>query len=184
MADLGPSVGTPLPLASLQPVERRTSRTCIASLVLGLLNLVTCTSFIFGIPALILGIVGLVQTRHRPTQLGGAGLAIAGIVMGGLTVLTLPLMDFAPTKAQEEKTQAAVCREAQREMTMAVSRWAAANGKRTGDQPTEADLIGPDKYLTGWPDCPVGSEGPTHIKIPKAGDEAVCSNAIPTHRRQ
>ena len=65
----------------------RTSGLAIASLVLGLLSFFTC--FVTAIPAIILGIVGLVKISKSGGQLKGNGLAIAGIA---LPVVLLPFI--------------------------------------------------------------------------------------------
>jgi hypothetical protein len=69
----------------------RTSGMAIASLILG------CASFmcwIFtGLPAVILGIVSLRQINRSQGQLTGEGLAIGGIVTGGITsFMVVPIM--------------------------------------------------------------------------------------------
>ncbi|HEX2270323.1 MAG TPA: DUF4190 domain-containing protein [Pyrinomonadaceae bacterium] len=61
----------------------------IASLISGVIALVfglICTMPIPGILAVIFGFVALSQLRNRPTQ-PSKGLAIAGIIMGGLSLL-------------------------------------------------------------------------------------------------
>lgn len=87
---------TPLDDVPLRPVGVRsaapqTSGMAITSLVLG------CASFmcwIFtGLPAVILGIVALRQINRSNGQLKGDGLAIGGIVTGGVScLLILPVM--------------------------------------------------------------------------------------------
>jgi len=60
----------------------------IASLVLGLLSFLTC--FLTGLPAIVLGIVGLMSIGSSKGRLQGRGLAIAGIVTGSIgSVLTI-----------------------------------------------------------------------------------------------
>src|SRR3990172_9577430 len=73
------------------PSAPRTSGMAITSLVLG------CSSFmcwIFtGLPAVILGAVALMKINRSGGQLKGEGLAIGGIVTGGVsTFLVLPIM--------------------------------------------------------------------------------------------
>jgi prepilin-type processing-associated H-X9-DG protein len=64
----------------------KTSGLATASFVLGILSF--CTFFITSIPAIILGIVGLVKIRKSGGKLKGNGFAIAGIVMA----LTIPIL--------------------------------------------------------------------------------------------
>src|SRR5436309_1081994 len=70
-----------------QPAPRRrpparTSGKAVFSLILGLLSF--CLSPLVGIPAVILGVMGLGEANRSGGRIGGAGLAIAGIVTGGL----------------------------------------------------------------------------------------------------
>jgi len=71
-----------------------TSGMAIASLILGISGL-TILPFIASVAALIVGYMARNEIRQRPGELGGDGLAVAGIVMGwiavGLTVLGLLL---------------------------------------------------------------------------------------------
>ena len=79
----------------------------ITSLVLGILS-VTCLMLIAGIPAIIAGLMALNRSRRRPAEYGGRGLAIAGIVMGAVSImltlvwlgLMLPALAQAKSKAQ------------------------------------------------------------------------------------
>jgi len=78
-----------------------TSGKAIASLVLGLLSLV-CTLFT-GIPAIILGCLGLVDIERSRGLRTGKGLAIAGIVLGSLgsTMILVALLLPAVQAARE-----------------------------------------------------------------------------------
>jgi prepilin-type processing-associated H-X9-DG protein len=68
-----------------------TSGKAVASLVLGLLSL--CLMFITGIPAIILGAMGLGEIGRSRGRLTGRGMAITGIVTGGLgTVCIMPAL--------------------------------------------------------------------------------------------
>lgn len=57
----------------------------IASLVLGVLSF--CLSALAGIPAIILGVMALSTANRSQGRVGGQGLAIAGIVLGGIGTL-------------------------------------------------------------------------------------------------
>lgn len=68
---------------SFQPVPPpRTSGAAIASLILGILG---CVPLLTGILAVILGFVGISATR-KP-NVGGRGLAIAGLILGLLSIV-------------------------------------------------------------------------------------------------
>ncbi|MFN3166477.1 MAG: DUF4190 domain-containing protein [Phycisphaeraceae bacterium] len=87
---------TPPPLEDFEPpppVGRRRRKksapgVAVASLICGIFGLCCFPSGIF---ALILGIVGLSKTGSPETS-NGRGLAIAGTVLGGLSILMAPLM--------------------------------------------------------------------------------------------
>jgi prepilin-type processing-associated H-X9-DG protein len=70
-----------------EPLTTKTSGKAIASLVLGLLS-ITCT-FFTGLPAIILGAIGLSDINRSKGRVTGSGMAITGIVMGALTSLLL-----------------------------------------------------------------------------------------------
>lgn len=65
------------------PLVRPTSGLATASLILGLL--VFCTLGATGIPAVVCGVLALRDVKAQ--RVGGEGRAIAGIVLGGMTIL-------------------------------------------------------------------------------------------------
>ncbi|MES2923272.1 MAG: DUF4190 domain-containing protein [Verrucomicrobiota bacterium] len=65
-----------------------TSGLAIASLVCGIVSLVTCLVFI-GIPAVICGHLAMNQIANSPTPMVGRGMALAGLVCGYLSVLIM-----------------------------------------------------------------------------------------------
>lgn len=82
----------------------------ITSLVLGVLSMM-CFGLFAGIPAIILGHMAYGRSRKVPDQFGGGGLAIAGFVLGYMSILTtlilagllLPALAKAKSKAQTIK---------------------------------------------------------------------------------
>lgn len=84
----------PGPGAQAPNAAVKTSGLAIASLVLGILSFVTC--LVTALPAIILGIVGLVKIAKSAGQLKGKGLAIAGIAVPSiaflLALLVSPMM--------------------------------------------------------------------------------------------
>jgi hypothetical protein len=68
----------------------------ITSLVLGILSMTLGLCCYFGIltgpTAVVLGIIALVQIKNDPSKYGGKGLAIGGIVTGGLYFLILAVI--------------------------------------------------------------------------------------------
>jgi Na+/pantothenate symporter len=65
------------------PIAPRNSGLAVAALVLGLTTI--CTFGATGIPAVVLGILGLRDTRTR--HVPGEGMAITGLIFGALAVL-------------------------------------------------------------------------------------------------
>lgn len=72
------------------PLPAKTSGLAIASLVLGVLGIFTLG--LTAIVGLVLGIIALVQINRSKGQLGGLGLAIAGIAVSGVMFMMLPIM--------------------------------------------------------------------------------------------
>jgi prepilin-type processing-associated H-X9-DG protein len=69
----------------------------IASLVLGILGIFTSCLPVLGLTALALGIIALAKASRRPMEYGGKGLAIAGVCLGGLSLLLMPMTMMAVT---------------------------------------------------------------------------------------
>jgi prepilin-type processing-associated H-X9-DG protein len=65
-----------------QPLQ--TSGKAIASLVLGILSIVLCCNVFTGIPAIIFGALGLGDVKNGQGRIKGQGMAIAGMVTGGI----------------------------------------------------------------------------------------------------
>jgi uncharacterized Zn finger protein (UPF0148 family) len=88
-------VAPPPPARAYAPAASvSTSGMAIASLILGISGL-TIVPFFASIAAIIIGYMARNEIRQRPDELGGDGLALAGIIMGwiavGVTVLGLLL---------------------------------------------------------------------------------------------
>jgi hypothetical protein len=77
---------------SLEPPKTGLS---VTSLVLGILSIVGC-SILAGIPAIITGHIAKSRARNQPDLNGGAGMALAGLIMGyasiAMAVLLIPLL--------------------------------------------------------------------------------------------
>lgn len=79
-----PAAGAPVPAGAVP-----TSGKATASLVLGLLGLVICLA---GIPAIILGHMALSEIKKSAGRLKGDGMALAGLIMGYLSIVALPVI--------------------------------------------------------------------------------------------
>jgi type II secretory pathway pseudopilin PulG len=65
----------------------------IASLVLGILSVPTVGLLLVGaMLSVILGVVALVKASRAPEEYGGKGMAIAGIVLAGVSVVIMPFV--------------------------------------------------------------------------------------------
>ena len=87
---LEPKQATDDEFAGPGPYETKTSGKAITSLVLGLLSFI-CTIFT-GIPAIIFGVLGLGDINRSKGQVQGKGLAITGIVLGGISCTIVPIL--------------------------------------------------------------------------------------------
>lgn len=74
------------------PAGPKSSAAAIWSMVLGILSIVACLSFLGGLPAIILGVVGLKKIGNAPDKLKGKGMAIAGISAGAVGTLSAPVI--------------------------------------------------------------------------------------------
>ncbi|MEO5803114.1 MAG: DUF4190 domain-containing protein [Verrucomicrobiota bacterium] len=87
--------------------EKPKSGLAIASMVLGILSL-SCFGLLTGIPAIIMGHISYNRARKSPEIFSGTGFAIAGFVMGYVSILTtfilagmmLPALAHAKERAQ------------------------------------------------------------------------------------
>lgn len=81
------TMNTPPPLPTAPAVAPKTGLS-IASLVLGILSLPMCFYFLTGIPAIITGHKARSRAKKQPELYGGAGMALAGLILGYLSILT------------------------------------------------------------------------------------------------
>jgi len=72
--------------------KRKTVGLAIASLVLGLFILVPLLGMLCGLIAIVFGIIALVQISKNKGALKGKGLAIAGIVLGVIGIIVVPIV--------------------------------------------------------------------------------------------
>ncbi|MFH0887858.1 MAG: type II secretion system protein GspG [Planctomycetota bacterium] len=67
----------------------KTSKSAIWSLICGIAGVILCLP---AIPAIILGIIGLVKIKKSAGALKGTGMATAGLILGGLIIIALPFV--------------------------------------------------------------------------------------------
>ena len=154
-----PSGQSPPPPAAtpFQQVQGSPSKTCgmaIASLVLGILGAVTCG--ITAIVGLILGIVSLGKIKRSLGQLTGQGLAIAGIIVSGLSILLIPILCLLVAimipALQRARQHAIATVDAvnMHQLCVAVEMYAADNNSCLPDPDNWNEQLEP--YLSGHPD--------------------------------
>ena len=65
-------------------VQQKQQGFAIASMVCGILSVVCCLGIFSGVPAVILGIMAMNKEKADPVNFGGRGMALAGVITGGL----------------------------------------------------------------------------------------------------
>ena len=118
------------PITAGQPAAQQ-SGLAITSLVLGILSLV-CFGFLAGIPAIICGHIARARSRRYPAVYGGAGMALAGLIMGyvGLvmTLVILPALLLPALSQAKSKAQRINCANNLKQIGLAFRTWAIDNG--------------------------------------------------------
>jgi len=59
----------------------------IISMISGIVSLLCCSWFIVGLAAIIMGFIARNKAKTDPAQFGGEGMALAGMITGGISVL-------------------------------------------------------------------------------------------------
>jgi hypothetical protein len=125
----GPPLSTPPPLSSS---GTQASGLAVTSLVLGVLSVVGCT-ILTGIPAIITGHIAHNKSRRAPQQFGGGGLAIAGFVLGYLSLMFVPIMLglLLPALAKaKSRAQTISCVNHMKQVGLAARMWSNDNGAK------------------------------------------------------
>ena len=73
-------------------VQKRTLGLAILSLIFGCLFIIPFLGMLFGIAAIVLGIIALVKISNNSETLKGKGLAISGIVLGAISIFVIPML--------------------------------------------------------------------------------------------
>lgn len=93
-------------------------------------------------------------------------------IIGILVAVALPA--FMKSRAQARKQ---VCIENLSQIESAKQQWGLENGKKDGDPPSEADLIGDTRYIKKMPQCPGGGT----YEFQSIGRTATCSQRPDGH---
>jgi hypothetical protein len=125
----------------------------ITSLILGILS-VFCLGILAGIPAIIIGHAARGRVRRAPGSFSAGGLALAGLILGYLSIpLTLLLLlamlpAFGAAKSQAESMQ---CASNLRQIGMAVRLYAEVH---QGNYPQTPAEFGPNLGYSRFLVCP------------------------------
>lgn len=162
-----------------------TPRSCglaIWSLVLGILGIALCfLGPLFGIPAIICGHMALSRIKLAGGGLTGNGQAIAGLVMGYITIAMIPVIALLTAIAipnfvkARQVAQRNGCINNLRVIDAAKQQWALENGKEAGVVPTLADLTPFFPGSGALPQCPAGGQ----YEIQSIGESPTCT--LPEH---
>ena len=103
----------------------KTSGMAVTSLVLGILGIATCgiTAVLSAPIGLILGIVAMIKIGKSEGQLKGNGLALAGVIMSGMTIVLIPIflaMMLPALAAAKQKAFEIQCINNEKQLAMAM----------------------------------------------------------------
>jgi hypothetical protein len=130
----------PLPTA----VPAKTSGMAIASLVLGILGVISCG--ITALIGLILGIISLVKIQNSGGKLKGFGLALAGTIVSGVFLLIIPIQAallLPALAAAKQKAQEINCVNNEKQLALAVRIYSGDNTNHFPTAATWCDAIKP-----------------------------------------
>jgi prepilin-type processing-associated H-X9-DG protein len=133
-------------LEELRPPPR-TSGKAVASLVLGICSFVTCV--LTAIPAIIFGILGLVDINNPKKNVRGQGMAIAGLVLGGVNMMSIPVLIallLPAVQSAREAARRAQCTNNLKQIALAMFNYESANGQF----PPAAGYGADGKPLLSW----------------------------------
>ena len=164
------------PSIPVAPIPSRTSGLAIASLVCAFV-------FPFGIPSIICGHIARSQIKKSQGGLTGAGLALAGLILGYLSLLvmipTMIAVLFFASRAYVKESNRETCIINIKTVQKAVRGYQTFESLEVGSPISEKDIVGPDEFLDAMPTCPV--DGSSYIwfsQIPDTGKPVIsCPHA-------
>jgi hypothetical protein len=171
-----PSSSHNQPTATLSSRPPTASAAAIWSLILGILSLF-CLGPLTGIPAIICGHSARTNIRHSSGSLNGAGMALAGLILGYITTVIFVIVFVfgimgsiaVPSFMKARSTsQQKACINNLRQIEAGKEQWALAEKKPQG---ADADESAVNQYMRVIPVCPAGGVY-TYGRI---GEDARCS---------
>jgi len=122
-----PALSTPPPIAPLPPLKQEQKGLAITSFVLGLASFVLCLGVLTGIPAIIFGHIAQTRARRSPERYGGAGFAVAGLIIGYLSLLytiLIVVMLIPALGTAKGRAQTIMCCSQMRQIGLGFTMWA------------------------------------------------------------
>jgi hypothetical protein len=120
------------------PASKPVGALPVVSLVCGILS-VTCLGLLAGLPAIITGHLAFGRARKAPSQHGGGGMALAGLIMGYisiiLTLVVLGVLLPAVSKLNrmggpKENTQRIICVNNLKQVALGARIWSTDHGDK------------------------------------------------------
>ena len=164
-------------------VQKKTAGIAITSLVLGILSLLTIwlcgLGVLCAIPAVICGHIGYSRVKKSAGTLAGRGLAMAGLIMGylsiGLLVAIVPISLLAAIAVPSfmnarNKSMEMSCKNNLRLLDGAIQQYALDNGNALA--PGMTALVGTNAYIRETPVC---KDGGAYTLPRRLSDSTTCS---------
>jgi hypothetical protein len=140
------------------PAPQPKSGLSVTSLVLGILSIIPC-SILAGVPAVVTGHIARSRAKKQPELYRGAGMALAGLIMGyfsiGLSLVAIPAMLAAmllPALAKaKQRAQTVSCVNNMKQLGLAARLW---SGDHTNMFPPNFSAMSNELLMTQVLICP------------------------------